>query len=288
MTDQHQQENNDTQAAINAGVIIGSIAAEPIDRGKLYLTRNPITGEVEVLDTNTDLYLDDPKRKEGSIVLRDAESFLAYWRKHHLPQSEVFSDVEAATVTAIFDAHNASSPDGEFPGTAGWGKHRATLSVRKTAQWLAWEGMDRKWMTQRTFAEHIEDHLDDIAAPPAAEMLELAMSFQAKKDVEFKSSNILSSSQRELVYQEDVSATAGRTGSITIPATFDLGLEPFEGTEAYKVTARFRYRIEDGALSLAYFLIDPDKVLREVFGDILTEIQAGIGDTPIVRGTPAR
>lgn len=286
------EKHSDTQAAIDAGKEIGAQQPVKLERGELYVFpgRNG-AGEAEVLDTNTDEYLDAPRRKRGSITLRDAASFVAYWKKHSLPESEVFTDLDAQTVTAVIDAHGAAgetAADELGHGIAGWAEHRATLQVRKTEQWKAWEAINRKMLSQVEFAEFIEDRVDDIVSPPGAEMLELAMTFQAKKGVEFKSSNILSSSQRELVYTEDVQATAGRGGNIVIPALVELGLQPFEGSDAYKVLARLRYRLTEGHLSLGLFLVDPNKVLREVFGDILTTIEADLDGTPIMRGAPGR
>lgn len=276
---------DNVQAAIDAGIQIGSVAPTELERGKLYAIRNE-DGVPEILDTRKDEFLDEPLRKTAKPIVRDSASFLAYWNKHKVPSSEVFTDLDTQEVVAVIDAHGPAAD--ALHGFTDWGEHRLTLKVRKTEQWKAWEKLDRRMLLQVDFAEHIEDRLEDIEAPPAAEMLELAMSFQAKKGVEFKSSSILNSSQRELVYTEDIQASAGRNGSITIPTSFDLGLQPFEGSDTYKVTARLRYRITEGVLTIGYFLVDPDKVLRGVFGDMLEAIETAIEPTPILRGAPGR
>lgn len=141
-------------------------------------------------------------------------------------------------------------------------------------------------LAQTAFAEHVEESLLDITAPPAADMLEIAQSFQATTKVAFESGHRLNSGQQQLTYVEETGAKAGRKGELTIPQTFELALAPFEGSATYKVSARLRYRIGDGQLRIGYFLDRPEEVLRSAFIDTLTAIEAGVGGKAL-RGTPA-
>jgi uncharacterized protein YfdQ (DUF2303 family) len=127
-------------------------------------------------------------------------------------------------------------------------------------------------MPQLEFAEFIEDHLPNFVTPSAADMLELAQTFQATTKVDFASSQRVKSGETQLTYAEQQTATAGKKGNLSIPDTFEIALQPFENGPAYKVQARFRYRIHNGALTLGYRLTRPQDVRREAFNEVVTGI----------------
>jgi uncharacterized protein YfdQ (DUF2303 family) len=140
---------------------------------------------------------------------------------------------------------------------------------------------------QVAFAEFIEDHLADIYDPSGAEMLELAQTFEATTGVEFKSSQLLDSGQRQLRYEETIDARSSN-GTLTVPKQVTLGLQPYEGSNSYRVTARFRFRIGGGNLQLSLILDDPRKVLETAFDEILADVTAGLTENiPVLAGTPA-
>lgn len=252
----------DAQAIIDA--TRATAEPKPVEPAGLYVVHH---GQTVV---ETDDYAPHPRRAKGQATVYDAESFVHYVRAHEEAQTEVWQDEEAQTITAVLDSH------GDVPG---WGDHRVTLKLRKTPQWTRWAEQSGRMMGQGVFAEFIEDQVSDIVRPTGAEMLELAQTFQAHKGVQFESSKFLDSGHRQLVYKEDVEAKAGKRGQIEIPNTFELGIRPFLGADGYKVTARLRYRIDDGVLTLGYKLVEPEEVLRSAFDDIATEVGAGIEQT---------
>lgn len=272
----------DTQPIIDTAML----AADPKD----------LTDHVKaiVVPHGADLHMVDlrdhgdvPRRKTGTVKVDDADSFVAYVRKHELPQTDIWADLVGARIIAVINAHDTSkeADAGNGEGYAGHRDHRAILAVRKTDAWNAWTAHDRNYMTQQQFAEHIEDRAIDIAKPTGAEMLELAQSFQAKAGVEFESSKRLSSGEAQLVFKETIAAKAGQRGQLDIPSQIELGLAPFDGAPAYKVTARFRYRIKDGVLLMSYALDRPDDVLRNAFLDVVTLVEEDL-DRKVYRGTP--
>lgn len=269
----------DAQAIID----VATQAAIPtvLDEGRFHAFAVPAGGAVEIIDLEAylDEYRDRPRRKKGSYTAHDADGFVRYLGKHGLPETEVWADVTAARVVAVINAHDTTE-------AAGYGDHRLTYAVLPTDAWRAWVANDGKLLAQSDFAEHIEDRSGDIVRPTAAEMLELAQTFQATIGVRFESSKLLSSGERQLEYRETVDAKAGRAGAFDIPKDFELGLIPFEGADRYKVTARFRYRITDGALRIGYRLERPSDVQREAFLGVVSAISAGI-DAQVFRGVSA-
>lgn len=262
----------DTEAATVAGITL--CAAEPsiLDPKVLYGLTVPEGADHQVLDLER--HLPTPRRKIGQVTLHEGPSLVAYVLKHdEADATELFADVEHGRIVAVLNGH--------ADVTAGWGDHRATLTLRKTHEWQHWAGASGQMLSQVAFAEHIEAGLPEIRVPEAADMLELAQSFQAHTKVQFSSANVLASGERQLVYTEETTAQAGRRGDIVIPKEFELGIAPYEGSEPYRVVARLRHRIGDGRLTLGYVLDRPEDVLRAAFLDVLSQVEQGTGRTAL-------
>lgn len=253
------------------------VGAEQLELGGYYVYQ--LGDRIHEVDLTSDEYQDTPKRKAGTTTVRDVPSWLAYYGKHHDNDSEIYADRQALTVTAVLDAHGADQPR--------FGQHRLMLRLRHSDEFEAWRTASGRMMTQTAFAEFLEDHRAAVIEPAAADMVELAQTFQAKTKVDFKSSTILANGQRQLTYVEQVDASAGTRGQLTIPATFTLGLLVFDGgTQADQVTARLRYRINDGALQIGFVLDQLADVVSTAFVGVVGEIEAGVTQ-PVLYGTPA-
>ncbi|SCD41173.1 Uncharacterized conserved protein YfdQ, DUF2303 family [Streptomyces sp. TverLS-915] len=245
--------------------------------GKVYAFHTP--QGVHKIDLTGPEYRDQPARKTGTTTVRDAQSFLSYFEKHADTATEVYADADHLTVTAVLDASSTEA--------ARWGDHRLRLSLRTTEAWEQWKANDGKLLGQAAFAEFLEDHLPELLEPSAAEMLEIAQSIQGVTRAEFTAGTRLSNGQRQLSYVETTTAKAGQKGQLTIPETFVIGLVPFEGSEGYKLTARFRYRIgRDGELAMGYKLDRPGDILRTAFTDVTNQVGEQI-DVPLMNGQPA-
>lgn len=238
-------------------------------------------GDVRTFDLTGDQYRDQPARKTGTVTVTDVPSFLAVYGKHASEDAEVYADRNRGTITAILNAHTGHG------GEPQWQDHRVVLQLKHTDAFNAWTAVNGKLMSQNAFAEFIEDRRADIIEPAAAAMLELAQTFQATTKVDFKSSSILKSGQRQLSYVESIDATAGQRGSMAVPDTMTLAVAVWEGaTVADVLTARLRFRITDGRLQLAVILDQLTDVVRAAFEGVIGEVQAGI-KVPVLRGTPS-
>lgn len=277
---------SENQAAINAGIAIAA-PAKLDTNGRFFGVTTPSGGDFRIVDLedHREHHRDRPRRKTGTVVVHDATSFVAYLHKHGLTETEVYADLNTQRLTAVINGHLGTTGDG-IEDYAGWGDHRVTLRLDVTAGWAAWTHLDRKWLRQLDFAEHVEDRLPDFVAPTGADMLELAQSFSANRSVQFESSRRTKSGETTLIYKEEETAAAGRKGNMAIPDTFELGLVPFEGSEAYKVTARLRYRINDGTLTIGYILDRPEDVVRAAFLDIVEAVEDR-SSRSVLRGVPA-
>lgn len=209
-----------------------------------------------------------PTSKRGAVQVFDVESFVDYVNQHKTPHTRIFADGQGdgLPIVAVLDHHAEDAP--------GWGRHRITLSARTTQEWDDWTEIDGTGKNQVEFAEFIENHLQDIASPTGAAVLEMVKTLEVKRGVNFSSAIRLDNGQTQLLYDETIQGSAQK-GSVQIPDQFVLGLKPFEGADSYRVTARFRYRLSHGSVSLWVDLIQPEKVLDAAFTERVAQVKAG-------------
>jgi len=267
-----------TDAAVIADVALASAEPKPLEDDQRYVVTVPDGSRAQVLDRVPDAELLVPRRKRGTVQVLDVPSYVAQYGKHAGDTTETFADPKAFTITAVLNADDADTPAHR--------DHRLILSLKKTPQWLAWENVSGKMLAQVEFAEFLEERAIDVRQPTSAEVLELAQHFEAKTNVDFKSGDVLSSGQRQLVYEETVQAKAGQKGDLEIPTQLELALQPFEGGDTFKVIARFRYRINNGRLALGVALERPEDILKLAFTETCEVVGAETSATVLLGTAP--
>lgn len=251
-----------------ADLAFRAAAPTTLDGRGLYLAVAADGGRAIVDVTEERRHLDalPPLRKQGTYRFGDADDFVEYLDKHHNEQTELWGNDKSGTITAVIDAHGASLPGHE--------QHTAILTLPYTRDWKEWIERDGKHSGQVDFAEFIEDHLPNFVDPTGADMLDLAQSFQATSKVDFASSHRVKSGETQLAYTENVQASAGKKGTLAIPDTFVIGIQVHERGPAYRVEARFRYRINGGTLALGYRLNRIDDVRLDAFDAVVGRIES--------------
>ena len=175
---------------------------------------------------------------------------------------------------------------GTPPGDqAAFAEHRVVYDAPRSDEWEIWTKADGVAMPQADFSRFIEDNVKDIREPAGADVLEVARQLEVKKKVEFASAQRLSDGQREFTYNEEIDGTS-RRGQMQIPEEFQLGIPVFLDGELYAVTARLRYRINEGTLRLWYDLLNPHEVERDAFGVIVEKIRDAV-ETPVLMASPS-
>jgi uncharacterized protein YfdQ (DUF2303 family) len=246
-------------------------------------------GKVHTIDLTADQYLANPRRPYGIYHLRDTESWLAVWAKWYqtsIAQPEVFADVDNLQVVAVFDPAPAEETDSGLQG--GWRQHRAQLQLRKSDALMRWTALQGRTtpIGQVDFADFLEDNLVDIVEPDAARVLEVVSTLHATSRVTFKSGIRLTDGQRQLTWVESTTAAGGTSGNLEMPPTITLGLPVFEGSKVRdRITARMRYRINDGKLTFTVRLDRIDDVIANAFEDQVAAIAKKLETHPILRGT---
>jgi uncharacterized protein YfdQ (DUF2303 family) len=202
-----------------------------------------------------------PARKHGVVQLGDLESFLTYAEQQgQADRTYIYADVESRTLTAVFNDHRPHL-SGDLPG---WRDHRAVYKAELSREFENWMKNDRNSFEQEAFATFIEDNIADVIEPAGDVLLKVALTLQAKTDVNFSSARRLDNGQVQFTYEENTTASAGG-GAIEIPREFTLGMRLFKGGEGYRVKARLKYRIASGKLRFWYELERPHVAIEDAF-----------------------
>lgn len=277
----NQPTDADHAAALISLLAVDAAKPQLVEPGGLYVVHHA-TG-YDLVDLTGDEYLDMPRRKSGTVRVDDVASFAEYYGKHGdtANGAEVFADRDQATITAVLNAHGMDAAD--------WQDHRLILTMCRTDQWTTWLSRNTVMMAQQAFAEFIEDNAADVSPDTtvsAADLLEIAQHFQAHTKVTYGSGTRLATGETQFVYTEETSAGAGKSGTVRIPTEFEIGIRIFDDCAAYRIRARFRYRIKDGSLLLGYHLDDPARKFRAAVDEVIGKAEDACKIT-IMRGRPS-
>lgn len=228
-----------------------------------------------------------PTRKSGTTLLNDKESFVLVVNDQKTDATRLFSTTNPPTFTAVFN-HVAAE--------AGWCDHQAKYNAPLAVEWVTWNDIDGKAMTQVDVAQFLEANLVDVTliapnptegekgSPDGATLLEMCRTLEAKKKVDFKSSVRLADGSTQFTYNEDVQGSA-MAGTIQIPEQFSIGIPVFENGDKWRVDVRLRYRINDGQLRMWFDLIRPHKVIEVAVKELREKIATETG-LKVLNGTP--
>jgi uncharacterized protein YfdQ (DUF2303 family) len=219
-----------------------------------------------------------PLRKKVNLNFDEAESFIRYLSEVKSDRTRVFASVGdcSASFRAVIDFHGNADTE------ASWCLHNANYACPLTEEWQAWMGGNTRTMAQDQFAYFLEENGSWIVEPSSAEVLEVAKTLQAKKEVDFHSAIRLDNGAVQLKYLETINAKAGEQGAMIIPTQFKLGIAPFVGGSRYAVAARLRYRIAEKSVVFTYELIDPHLVIRDAAKGVMAEIEKATGIKPLM------
>lgn len=218
-----------------------------------------------------------PRRSRGVCHVDSAADLVAAVGQRAIGPVALYHQENELTIGAVLNDDHGDTP--------GHRDYQVTARLRRTPGYQAW--LDGQGLhDQVEFAEFIEDHLEDIVAPPAADMLELAQTFHAQTSARFASTHRLQSGRVAFNYDEDQAVSAGATRQIEIPAEFRIAVRPFYGADRVEFVARLRYRVGRGELRLGWQLHRPDEIERVIFAEHVAHAAAALGVTAI-SGRPA-
>jgi uncharacterized protein YfdQ (DUF2303 family) len=191
--------------------------------------------------------------------LDDTDSFIAYINGFKNDATRVFFDTDEEQFVGIIDYHTTTLP--------AWGQHVASYKPRRSVEFTTWMDSNRKQMTQVDFARFLEENMPDVVEPNSAELLQVALTFEAKKSVEFSSGVRLNNGQIQFQYDEVVRGTAQK-GTIEIPEKFVLGIPIHVNGPAYRIDVRLRWRLQEGKVVFWYEVVRPHRYIEHALKEI--------------------
>lgn len=278
-------DQNLVETALEAGETIGALKHEGTvhypagDAGVPFLLLAPERKPMPV-----EHLLPAPLQARSTVKLNDAPSFAGYVNRFKNAHTVVFADLEGRKFEAVIDYHK-SAGGVVLPM---WLRHRAIYTCPTTPAWDEWTAPEwnGKPHNQVEFARFIEEHVPHIAEPTGAALLEMCLTLEAKKDVQFRSSTRLQDGQHQFRYEEVISGTASgsQPGTLSLPSGFKVAIEPFQGVGLYGIDARLRFRIQQSTLSMWFELVRPKDVLDAAFTKMLDQLKAALGETLLLSG----
>jgi len=253
-------------------------------------------------------YREFPKRRTGTAVLNELESFLAHVARHKGPDSVIFAKrtEDQPSVTAIYD-YNQAGETGEE--TARHLKHRATYAMPLTKAWQDWKGKDGVDMSQKDLAGFLEEQSMYLVSPPPLEGLapesivalatengqrpyshplelrQVARKLRLTQNTDVVSSVDLDSGEVEIGFAQQNTRKADDTASAKVPSLFLLNLPIFEGGANWPLPVRLRHAVEDKKVKWTLSRFRPDLVFFAAFDAVREQIVAESG-LPVFAGTP--
>lgn len=195
-----------------------------------------------------------PNRVRQDLRFRDTDSLAAYLNIFQTTSSLLFSRPAEFNITAIVDYHASAKAPSHCD-------HRATFCAQFDAAYTAWQAMHGKPISQTQAGAFLEERAVDVTVPDAAAIMDMVMTFDAVKKVNFRSSERLRDGQRQFSYVEENEVR----GAITLPESITIGVPVFEGMPPDQIRLRMKYRITEGSLTFIFEIHDKAGVERKAF-----------------------
>lgn len=284
--------------ADDAGTSIEPVEIDALGiKGSFPILIDRKSGAAKSLKPLIEEYRDRPARKSGIAKVFTLDSFVDLTNRHKTADSVIFADTNwrQPSLTTVVDYHTKDAT-----GLADNGKHRIHYEFPLSEEWDAWMRLDGQQMDQKAFAEWIEEHLPELAAPTAAEVEELEKTFnmtvaspnkmvmlsrglQVNVESRVKTSTTLQSGEGELLFEEEHRDAAGN--KLSVPGLFVLAIPPFFMGQPVRMPVRLRYRVIAGQVKWTFKIFRPDVyITTQIEEDLAKAAQAT--DLPHFRGKP--
>jgi uncharacterized protein YfdQ (DUF2303 family) len=280
------EQTTDKQITDNIQTMLaaGAASVQPVSsHGGIPFVAVPEGYEIHDLES----LLPVPTRKRAEVTTTDADSFIHYTKKHGVTDTTtIFADIDAEI--SRFNLISVLNDHGTDASASQWRDHRCKFQPVQAVEWKRWLSRNKQQFSQIEFAAWLEENLSDIASmsgmPSGADILKMALGFEANSDKRLRSKVNLQDGGVQFEFVDD--ATQETRTTMQAFERFTLGLPVFDGsTSAYPLEARLKYREKDGKLTFWYEIIRPDRVFKTAVIDELCRIKEETG-FPVVSGKP--
>lgn len=187
-----------------------------------------------------------PPRAKAAVTVDDRASLSAYINRFSSPQSVIFADYTAGTITAILDWHHDNEASIELaPGALG---HKVQLKMQPSEEFTRWNKMAGNLHPQADFAVFLEENAMDITDPSPTEMIELSRDLEAVSGQSFKARTRLENGDTAFQFETDSKIVS----RVQAPQRFILNIPVWHGEEPEQLTALFRWKATPAGLLLGF------------------------------------
>lgn len=230
-----------------------------------------------------------PSRRKGEAKADTLASFIAMANRAKDADSVLFgrAAMPNPSLLAVIDYNRAD-------GGPRFGQHRIRYDFPLTYEFSAWMTRDGAPMEQLAFANFLEDHVAELAAPTDAErslyeplfkarfatpieLIQLSRELEVHVGQKVKRQERLQTGERVIEFTAEHLDAKG--GKVDIPGIFMLSVPAFVDGAAVRIPARLRYRVS-GDVVWTYLLYRPEFFLRE-------QVQHDLADAAKQTGLPA-
>lgn len=255
------------------------------------------------VDTALDAARAYPKRRKGTAVVQDLNSFAIHSNRHKDADSVIFADPTRGqpSLTTIFNYNLGGGETIPSEPRARFGDHRVHYAPPLSDEYKAWSVMNGKLMDQADFATFIENRILDIAPAPTkkgdggesdrfmrefcdlvggtfatpSSMMELSRGIEITANQKFTQAVRLETGEGRLVFSEE---HVGKDGTpVVVPNIFLIAIPIFYNGPLYRLPVRLRYRVSGQTVKWSYELYRIDRAFDSAFNEMCGTASEKIG-----------
>jgi len=224
-----------------------------------------------------------PPRHKGVVTCKSVSGFVDYINRFESAKSTGLIKLNPKRDGPKFVCQLNHHADGDPQ----WCDFGCDYAPELSLEWIAWTAASKASFTQAEFSEFLEEHANNIVAPPVAseggplielghllglsyatpaEIIGLSRAFQVKVGSEIKQARTLQSGEAELVFKEEHRDTEGRP--VRIPGLFVIAIPVFDGGDIYALPVRLRYRMAAGGVSFKIAMHKPERTFDDALAGL--------------------
>lgn len=247
-------------------------------------------------------YLKKPERTKGTSSHYTAASFITHFNRFKFAGSSALfasENAEKPQLQGVYN-YNASSTD------PNWGDHRSILHCQLSDEWKAWKKQANAAMSQREFAEFIEENIDDVQQKPdltdpknallkeislllgypfasQQEMLTLSRGVEINEGSKAKVAVNLQTGERTLQFENQ--HLDGEQKPLKLPGLFLIRIPVFLDGAPYLLPVRLRYRKSGNDVVWLFDIYRGDRAFKDAYDEICESVSKAT-ETNVFVGSP--
>jgi len=298
-----------TQAAIDAGIKIGSMSAF-IQRGAegvpFAMVHKDATLQVfSGLQQFEDARAERPRALSGMAQILTEQSMIDHILRFKDSHSVLFAT--ASGVTAVYDYHEpmaqvisdgtvTEQPQDALPqlrtrdALARWQRHRAEYTPKLSREWDKWVCGAGRAMSQAEFADFLDENDQDVAGPTdtrsvptQADLMTLGHTLKVTSEDVVEATIDRTTGNYHMVAKQDMRPT----GECKIWKEFDILIPIFDGGEKIRICCKFRLQKAGGQLKFGWAVPTAARMLREEYYAMAVRVGTK-AVIPVIFGTPEK